>query len=156
MAGNVKLEGVEELAKLLDELPLRVEKSVVRSAARAGATVIKKAVTDRAPVHGGDRQSKTSERYGPIKSKIKLARLKRGIGYGITTGSAFYAKFIEFGFTDRAGRFHPPKPWFRPAVEGSLSDAVAKVIDSLAKGIAREAAKLAGSYAKAKRSLGVK
>lgn len=148
-----QVTGLKECNEVLKRLPERVQKRVLANAVRAGATVVNRAVKAAAPV--GDEKSPASKQYGSIKQNIRVQRLRKvpktAAGHRVWTKDAFWAMFYEFG-TSR----QPARPFFRPAWDASLSEAVARIRERLAAGVEREAKKLAGEYKVAKKSLGVR
>ncbi|OAN53893.1 hypothetical protein A6A04_13455 [Paramagnetospirillum marisnigri] len=152
-----RVTGLAEARKALRQLPVNVERKVLRAATRSGAMVMRSAVKAAAPV--GDEPSKMSAQYGSLRDNIRVIRLKLNIPkgsamYRVDTGDAFWGYFMEFGtgmhYTAGPGRSKganartqlAARPWFRPAVDGAFAKAVSKMKEQLASGIAREAEKL--------------
>ncbi len=142
MAGTrlSRVTGLADARKALRQLPVNVERKVLRAAVRSGAAVTKAAVKAAAPV--GDEPSKISAKFGHLKDNIRVIRLKRDIPkgsaqYRVDTGKAPQGFWREFGTSKQ-----PARPWFRPAVDSSFAKAVNKMKEQLAKGVAREAEKL--------------
>jgi HK97 gp10 family phage protein len=154
MDAKFRMEGLEELGKVLDMLPERIQTRVAGSAVRAGANVSCSIVQQAAPQDAKLPRSKASQKYGSLSANIEVQALKpkhKGErGYKVTTGDAFWGHFLEFGTIKMAAR-----PWFRPAFTSSISVAFDKIRDILLKGLDREANKLAGDYSKVRKTLGV-
>lgn len=129
--------GLAELQALLDQLPVKLERNVLRGAMRAGAKVQLEAAKAAVPVDSGTlRKSlkiRTSARRGVVKATLTAGDKK-----------AFYARFVEFGtaahwikpknakalfFGLFAERVHnpgaKPKPFMRPALDGTVQAATA-------------------------------
>lgn len=143
--------GGRELDRLLQTLPVKVEKNILRGALRAGAVVIRDEVKQRAPVASGD-----------LKKSIRVtSRTKRGqVSASVKIGSfsAWYAHLVEFGTRPhvikakpgRAMRFggvttaqvnHPgiaAKPFIRPAADASTAHALVEIPKYLRKRLTNE------------------
>lgn len=115
-----KAQGLAELQRALDELPMKLEKNLVRGAIRASAKPIADDAKKRVPV----LQIPDGRRIaGALRKSIRA----RGVNYrggmltgGVTAGGSnkaakkgdtFYARFIEFGTAKMAAR-----PFLRPAI----------------------------------------
>ena len=139
MKAGIKLEGFKELDKLLKDLPQNVERKVLQSAVtgaiREGAKEIRKA----APV--GIDPSPASQKYGPLKKNIRVARVRKPNpgqrGASVNTGDAFWGAFYELGTRHQAAR-----PWFGPAFERAVSKILDELKKRLGDGIEKEANKL--------------
>ena len=153
MDDTIRIRGGKELSQFLQQLPLRIEKNIMRSALRAGAGVIAKEAKNNVPI-----------KYGKLKKSIRTgSNAKKGHveAYLLAGGrsnkkekdkSAFYATFVEFGtaahiikgkdggmlrFTAKDGKSiqtpqvsHPgatAKPFMRPALDTKATDAVEAV-----------------------------
>lgn len=100
---EVHVKGLSELHKFLQELPVKVEKNVLRGAMRAGAKVIEKEAKRLAP--SAPPNSRNRKRYGlkagALRDSIRVSvRTQRGrVVAKITAGGGdvFYATMVEFG-----------------------------------------------------------
>ena len=136
------VSGFKDAEKLLQQLPQNVENRVLQAATMAGARVLAKNVKVRAPRSSGKR-SKASLKYRQLFKNIRTVRLKNARKRGqrgarVDTGNAFWGLFPEFGT-----RYITARPWFRPAVTEAQDAALDKLREALARGIDREATKLA-------------
>lgn len=142
MASFINIKGGEELAKALQQLPVKIEKNILRSALRAGANVIKNEAKSNVPVDDGDlkRSLKVSvdAKRGRVTAKVKAGNKK-----------VFYTHFVEFGtaahiikpkgrITAKKGALsfngvfvnsvnHPgarAKPFMRPALDAKANEAI--------------------------------
>jgi len=149
-----RVEGLSELNKVLQDLPDAVERRVLQNAVNAGGRIILSAVKEKAPRHEGE-QSAASKRYGTLVRNLRLqalTRVRKGMkGVRVWTKDAFWAVFYE-----RGTKRQPARPFMDPAFQEAQDWAVQAVHDKLLEGVEKEAAKLAGSYAGAKKSLGVR
>ena len=108
MMEAVEIAGLSELNKLLQELPVRIERNIIQSGIRNAANIFRDRARANAPQENGilKKAIKTAvnTKYGLTKATIYIDRTKRytvrvGSGKNKTTRSstAFYAHFIEFG-----------------------------------------------------------
>lgn len=85
-----KFKGGKELQDMLNTLPARIERNIIRSAIRQGAKVIEEEAKRRVPVNSGD-----------LRDSIRVStRSRRGQAIAtIKAGdeNAFYAHMVEFG-----------------------------------------------------------
>lgn len=150
---NVDILGGKALAKALSELPLKIERNVMRSALRAGASVIAAEARRNVPVDTQElkrsiRTSSNSKR-GMVEANAVVGNRK--------TKKGWYATFVEFGtaphliragknkpvlsFRDRNGVWHRAlevnhtgavaKPFMRPAFDTKGEEAVKAVADRI-------------------------
>jgi HK97 gp10 family phage protein len=129
----VKIEGLEELSARMQDFPRRVLTRGVRDALRAGAEVLRKEISNRAPVMA---TQETAQGHPPgflkdhIGTKLKIsARNDSGEAQVGPVKKAFWGLFAEFGTKKQ-----PMKPFIRPAFEsakqGALDAFVAKLRDA--------------------------
>lgn len=150
---NVDILGGKALAKALSELPLKIERNIMRSALRAGASVIaaearRNVPTDTQELKRSIRTSSNSKR-GMVEANAVVGNRK--------TKKGWYATFVEFGtaphliragknkpvlsFRDRNGVWHralevnhtgaKAKPFMRPAFDTKGDEAVKAVADKI-------------------------
>ena len=151
------VQGLRELQAALKELPDRIARNVLRGSVSAGAAVIRKEATNRAPVSAGPKRQgqpppgtlKRSVYQKQIRKLSSLVRqtfivsVRKGKKYrnqgkkGNLSQDAWYARFVEFGTAKMAAR-----PFLRPAFEARKGEAVAAIKDYLARRIPLEVAKL--------------
>lgn len=159
MLDDFEIKGGAELQRALKELPVKLERVVLRGALRAGAVEIQREAKALAA---------PSAKTGKLLESIRISGgVKRG-GYvysqvkvgGVKKGDAFYAHMVEFGTKPheikpksapslfiagllRSTVKHPgarAKPFMRPAFDNKVEDATKAV----GKYIAERLAKLAG------------
>ena len=155
MMTDIHIKGLEGLQALLDELPARIEKNMVRGGLRAGAKVVEAEAKQLCPV------GKT----GALKESIHVSmRTRQGrISATISAGGgkAWYAGMVEHGTArhwikpkDRESLFlaglerkavqHPgakKQPFMRPAIDGKASEAIETFSAYLKNRLARIEAK---------------
>lgn len=142
---RINITGGKELAQFLQQLPVKLEKNIMRGALRAGAKVIADEAKINVPIQDGDlrrsiRVSSNAKR-GRVEAKAKAGGKK-----------AWYAAIVEFGaaphiikgkggkmlkFTGRDGRkveiaqvSHPgfkPRPYLRPALDAKAKQSIVEV-----------------------------
>jgi HK97 gp10 family phage protein len=109
MAELVNVKGLSELQKFLDQLPVKLERNVMRSSMRQGAKLILNDAKARAPV--GPPSEKNRRLYGgyagALRDSIRVGTSARGGkvmsyiragGRNKKTGATvFYAHMLEYG-----------------------------------------------------------
>lgn len=122
---ELKLEGMDELLSKLQQIGEKASR-VENKALRAGAEILQKAASDKAPKSG---------RMKPhLKENIQMSNVKMKDGIkiievGPTRGSNdkfFYGKFLEFGTSKMSAR-----PYLYPAMvetKGQVQNAMRSVI----------------------------
>lgn len=83
-----RVDGLKELNAMLQQLPLRVEKNIMRTAIGAASRVVRDKAKELAPADSG--QLRRSIRSGST-------RVRRGKAQVAVTAAAWYARFLEFG-----------------------------------------------------------
>lgn len=155
---TMRLEGFNELAAALRELPQRVARNGLRAAVNAGASVIKKEAQARAPIDTGALKSnlyqkQIREKSGPMQQTFYVG-IRKGVAKrannaanrraGIAgmayknDGSTFYWKFQELGTSTMAAH-----PFLRPAFETQKEIAVIAIGAKLDERIQKHARDLA-------------
>ena len=134
---NVHIKGGAELNKFLQQLPAKIEQSVLRGALRAGANVVMAEAKANVPVASGQLRDglkvSTSSRRGRVTAKVKATGKHAHIAPWLEYGTAAHKivakskKGLFFGGLFVKGVQHPgarPKPFLRPALDGRAQDAV--------------------------------
>lgn len=106
MSGEVRVKGLAELQKYLNELPARMEANVLRSALREGAKVIAEEVKSRVP-----------KNTGKLRDSIRIStRSRRGTVYAVVSAGKKGRKHVTQG---KNGRFNVAydHPYYAPWVE---------------------------------------
>lgn len=151
-ADDLIISGGKKLDELLKTLAPKVQKNVMRSAARAGAVVYRDRVKELVPVHLGELKKSiritTKSQKGIVSASLKAGNKK-----------AWYAKLVEFGTRPHTIKpkdakaleiggvvveqvEHPgaqQRPFMRPGADASHAAALAAVVSKL-----RERLTLAG------------
>ncbi len=162
MRTDFKIEGIDELVKVLAELPNAVRNRVTISALLSGGGVLRTELRRLVPKHTGDlAKSIKTTRYTTRKEG------ERAVAVGVRGKESPLAHLVEFGTSphpiaakpgkklryvkDGEVRYatkvqHPgarAKPFIRPATDTKGVQAFEKVRDVMYAGIVREAEKLA-------------
>ena len=158
----VTVQGGAELNRLLSELPVRVQKNVLRQAVRAGANVIRDDARARAPRKKGRLVRAIGTWMRQIRSD---GAVTAAIG---VRRDAFYARFIEFGRAAfqlvvkrkkvlSAGPQGPifgrkvsmpsmaPRPFLRPALDAKAQGAVETMASTMRTRLEAEVRALRGA-----------
>lgn len=116
---DVKLEGMDQLLAKLQELGGRMASRIENQALKAGAEVIQKAASERAP------RSSANKKHLADNIAISRVKTKEGVKYvevGPTKGDNsefFYGKFLEWGTSKMAAR-----PFLGPAAAEKKAEVV--------------------------------
>ena len=149
MAGDtVHVKGLSALNDFLQQLPVRLEKNIMRSAMRQGAKVMQRQAIANVPV-----------KSGALKKSIKIGtRVRGGRVTAAVKTKLFYAKFVEFGTASHniaakqngwlsfmnifaKSVDHPgsrPRPFLRPAMDATAGAAVVAVGEQIKKRLTKE------------------
>jgi HK97 gp10 family phage protein len=139
-----RMEGAEEIAKVLEDLPTALEKTVLKQGVRAGAREIRDEAKDWAPSSGGQPSHPA---FGPLEENIAVrtvpeSQLKRyPAAAQVHNGDAYWGLFHEFGTSKMSAQ-----PWLRPAAASAQGEATQAFLKTIFRGVKREAKKLAGKY----------
>lgn len=146
----INVQGLDQLARALKELPKRVARNTLRSAVYAGASVIRDEARLKAPVAIASLGSNqpppgTLKRSVIMKQIPELSSVERqtffvtvrhGKKYrkqgkkGTLSQDAWYWRFVEFGTVKLAAR-----PFLRPAFESKKHQALTAIKDRLSERI---------------------
>ncbi len=146
---DVKVKGLADLNKFLQQLPAKVEQSVLRGALRAGANVVMAEAKANVPVDSGQLRDglkvSTSSRRGRVTAKVKATGKHAFIAPWLEYGTAAHkitakkGKGLFFGGLFVKGVQHPgsrPKPFMRPALDGRAQDAVVAAAEYMKRRLA--------------------
>lgn len=149
MRTTVTIDGLAELDRALAELGPEATK-VGRTALRATANEVRDAVKAAAPVGTGTTKKTARNKrgdvreydYGRLRDNIRTrevrARRDNSVVMAVTTGNAFWGRFLEYGTRKMTAR-----PFFRPAWDAAQRPALDTLQDKLGAGIERTAKRLA-------------
>ncbi|MCW3837803.1 HK97-gp10 family putative phage morphogenesis protein [Sphingomonas canadensis] len=164
MQMGIAMVGLRELDAALAQLGEAVATRIGKQAIRAGADVLQDAWARGAPFRPGAREKtwtlasgeKRSAYYGHLTENIRVGAVRpkkeNAIVFKVTTGDAFWAYMLEFGWTDRSGKQHK-QPWASAIYEQMKDGMVSAAADTLRDGIEAERAKIAGRLKAGQRGL---
>lgn len=143
----------KELEALLRKLPENVSKKVVTAGLRSGAAVIAKdarqnlrnspsidsellakSITSRAR----KRSNKGARVVSVGASRATSQVVRKGRSKATKATPSRYAHLVEFGTEHMSA-----EPFLRPALDNKGSEAISKIMEMIARGVEREARKLA-------------
>jgi hypothetical protein len=123
----------EQMARMLEEFPQKVQEQMLLNATGAGATVLQLAVIERAPERVDQRTAgSTSLPAGYVKADVRVQKLKSEVVQGWLIGPSAITvhvwRWLEFGHLVRlAKKFRgkqaakvehvPARPFVRPAFD---------------------------------------
>jgi HK97 gp10 family phage protein len=142
---GITLNGFKELEEALQVLGDKVAKRVLRSAAQAGASRLKKIISDGAPVSTIQRKKVFGgHKYDYLKKHLRqqikttvVKAVEADVKILVHTSDAFWGRFVEKG----TKRGIEAKHWMQHAFEGSEAQVVEAVEAKLVQAIIRETGK---------------
>lgn len=138
----IDVAGLAELDAALAEVGQVMATKIGERAFRESAMALQRAWVAGAPydptvrkkywtLKGGDTQSAY---YGHLRDNIRIRKVApdnpNAIVFGVHTGKAFWAHFLEFGTVEM-----PARPWARPIVEGIKGQLIEIQVKILREGI---------------------
>ncbi len=123
------VEGLDELLKKLENLPLTIARKLIVRALRKGAEPIRVEAGERAPV--GDDPPHLKDTMITVVSEQTATGATARIG---PSKAGFYGLFQELGTSHNA-----KQPFLLPAFEAKKSEAIKIIADELGRGIENEA-----------------
>lgn len=156
---EVRIEGLADLHKLMQELPAKIEANALRGGLRAAAKVIEAEAKRLAPVG-------TGKHVGTLRDSLRVSVRRRNgkVDATVKAGGkkAWYARLVEFGTAahlirpkNRKSLFfaslareqvnHPgakKKPFMRPALDSKAQQAMQTLADYLRARLPKEFRKL--------------
>jgi len=162
--GAFQIKGLDDLQRVLDKLPGKVQAKVHEAALRAGANLWAREARLRAPVRSGSAAanlkifSKFSRKArrriaigrigGFLQRNIRVQKQKTNDPEEIRlrvgpNRDAFYGNFIEWGYTAADGKRIAPKPFLKPAFDTKKKEVLERISKAVGKRVEKEAAKLA-------------
>lgn len=142
MAEIFKTKGLAELSKFLQQLPVKIERNVMRGAMRAAANTYKADAKANVPVSAPSRknQREYNAYAGQLRDSVRVTtRSKRGMIYAtvkaggvVKKTNVFWAMMVEYGTRPHWNNeaktvWHPgarAKPYMRPAFDKQSRNAV--------------------------------
>lgn len=159
---SMRIEGLDELRRAMQNLPERMQKNVLSKAVNAGALIIRDDARVRVPIlkipdprriagllrrmvrsTRGVRRGTEASAFVSVRRLTKgaIRKFKRltGKSGAQNPNDAWYWRFVEFG-TSKA----PAQPFLRPAFDHQKERAAMAIKDELLAGIEREASQSGG------------
>lgn len=143
--------GGRELDAFLQQLPVRVEKNVLRAALRAGANEFKAAAVMRVPVDEGNLKRSlrvtTRTKKGTVYASLKVGGRKAPHAHLVEFGTAAHKirpksqKALSFGGKAAREVDHPgarPQPFMRPAADSAPKSAIAATATKIRERLTKE------------------
>jgi HK97 gp10 family phage protein len=148
---TIKVTGLEEINRALDELPRKIASKVLRKGVYSGAALLRGAIKQVAPVRTNTRPIKMSSGGyrdpGFLKKNIKMKYRGKMSGPGEKhyivgpLGQAFYGRFVEAGHKSGkrgSGKMVPAYPFMIPTFNSMTGQITEKMKEGLTKGIIKE------------------
>jgi HK97 gp10 family phage protein len=157
MSEGLKITGLAELKRALEQLPVKMENNILRGALRAGAKVL--ATEAKANVHSISGDLAASIRYG-CKTQLQSGKLVATVSAGKAKkgkkNKAFYADMVERGTAAHIIKARKPnrmlaigvaqvqhpgsqkKPFMRPALDQHGQAAVERVREYIRERLANK------------------
>lgn len=122
---NIKIEGIEDLRKIMKKMPENFNRNVLTAVARKAAQPLLEEAKLRAPVstltrvewYGKRRKIKPGQMRNSITARKSNFNQPAGVGVGPTRKNGWWAHFVEFGTAGytvkkgkNKGRFYPGQP----------------------------------------------
>ena len=138
---DLKIEGLDELNKIISEFPAAVQNRIVINAMKASANdIIKTAKSNFQSV----KKNKSQTGYADINSSFKVEKMKSKVGVkaGIKGSKGYLLRFINYGTAERmykqkksgvehrTGKIQPTK-FFESAVDSKRDQAMKNVEDNI-------------------------
>lgn len=143
--------GGRELDALLQQLPVKIERNILRAAMRAGANEFKKAAKEGVPVDDGALKSSirvtTRSKNGTVYASLKAGGRKAPHWHWVEFGTAAHkikAKrehALSFSGVTVTEVDHPgakPKPFMRPAFDSASAAAIAAAAAKIRERLTKE------------------
>lgn len=147
-----KVSGGKELAKAFHAFDKALQEKILISAARNVAGQVRKDFKAATPRSPETDRSPASKEYEHAQDNVTARRRrKQRTTVRVHWGSAFWMRFREFGTSHQ-----PPRPVMRPLWDTNVQSYTDRFVKALATAMKREAKKIAGTYGKARKALGVK
>lgn len=159
---EMKLHGLKDITRALDQLPDKYRRAGEKSALTAGAKPIRAAARSKAPVRSNSGESGENWKPGLLKksigSKVKKVRGRYNARVGPRTGFRIrvgtvqsgpnagkpiyqdpqrYSHLVEYGTAKT-----PAQPFIRPAVESTKGQVVDAMAEGLEKSLTRAVERL--------------
>lgn len=145
---HFKLHGVKEFKAALNALGPEIATKEAVKVSRKVTNVMRDEVRKKAPYDPSDTRRtwrtadgiKREADYGHLRNNIKTRKVRakklHTVSFVITTGKAFWGRFLEFGTIKLKAQ-----PFFKPAVDSSASKAIDTLMSEMRKAVENAARK---------------
>lgn len=133
---TIKLQGDKDIIAALRELRDDLPKNVIRAALRNSADRMRRVIIAFAPKRTFNLVNALSVKASGSPLNARARVIVNTAGKRGDSGNAFYWRFLEKGWHDRAGVPHRIE-FVRPAFETEANDAAQNVFTALEKSIAK-------------------
>lgn len=137
---TIQLRGGREIAAALREMRDELPRNVIRSALRSSADRMRRVIIAFAPRRTGNLVQSISVKTSNVRGVARASVVVNTAGAREDPDNAFYWRFLEFGWHDRAGVPHRMQ-FVKPAFETEANDAAQNVITTLQKAIDKAVAR---------------
>jgi HK97 gp10 family phage protein len=137
---TAQLVGRDNVVAAIQELREELPKTWLRNSMRAGAQLLYNALLQCVPYRTGKLARNLSVRTQQSGDWLRARVTVNTIGKASNPANAFYWRFLERGWHDRAGKPHEEE-FIQPAVDASEKAAAQLVIDSVGAALDKAEAK---------------
>lgn len=149
---DIDQRSLQKLVRGFKDLEEKAQHRIIRNAARAAASEVKRKVKSSAPK--GSTQSLNSQIYGRLRNNIKIVSLRKVPYFRVTIGNAFWGQFLDVGtgkFNIAPGRRAKgasaktsirARKWFSNAIDTSRMSIEQAMVKSIKRSLEREFARL--------------
>jgi len=151
---SLKMDGLDDLLALLNQVSAKVESALAMEAALAGAEPVLAQMHVNVAKDSGNLDSQLAIRK--VRKRRGRAAVMIGTGTRDYEGDGYYGSFVEYGYfrgkrdsrqikgssrgaNTQQRKWVPPQPWARPAVDSTRSEATEVMRSVLRAGIEAEA-----------------
>ena len=145
MAGEIRIDGMKELQRKIDEIQKETSVDFTNKSLRAALKPMTDDAISSAPL--GDKAHRSSKGRmlapGFLKRNIKLKKIKgKNAGYTLAArGDAFYGRIIELGFRSRTS-----DPWLGEAYEDTKDQVMNNFLVEVSKRLVRASKRIRTKY----------
>jgi HK97 gp10 family phage protein len=149
---DIDQRALQNLTRGFKDLEEKAQDRIIRNAARAAASEVKRKVKSNAPK--GDKQSVNSQIYGRLRNNITIKSIRKVPYFRVTVGDAFWGLFLESGtgkFNIAPGgrakgasaRTHiRATKWFSKSVDTSRKSIEQAMVNNIRRSLEREFARI--------------
>lgn len=144
------IKGGKELFDLMQTLPIKLEKNILRGAMRAGAKVVLAEAKNNVPIKSGELRNSlrisTNSKKGRVTASVKAGNKRVWYSRLVEFGTAAHTISGKNGALSFGGFFaksveHPgarAKPFLRPALDARSNEAIKTIGDYINKRLTKQ------------------